>query len=521
MIQATIINGRADLLIPRDIEGSSPYNITLTSDLSNEVFTFENLTDLATNGYVYCFAIDCSEIRLSGQYSLVLKDTLNRTLYTDICNIVFEGAPEGYEVTDEDIWYEQYGDNGSEPGPTPEFAVLYIEQELTENQKRQARQNIGATTKEYVDEQIAEIELLPGPQGPTGPQGEQGTQGARGPQGETGPQGPQGTQGADGTQGVQGPQGPQGEAGIQGADGPQGPQGTQGADGAAGPQGPQGPQGEQGTQGPQGPQGEAGIQGADGPQGPQGTQGADGTQGAQGAEGPQGPQGPQGEQGTQGTQGPQGETGPQGAEGPQGPQGPQGEQGTQGTQGPQGPQGEMVPTWYGTQAQYEAIQEKDPDTLYFVEGSSSGTQGPQGPAGPQGATGPQGAEGPQGETGPQGEQGTQGTQGPQGETGPQGPQGTQGADGTQGETAWVGTQSAYEALPTHDPNKIYCITDGSPISQVQSDWNQSNSAAVDYIKNKPTIPQGSFETWTFTVDDGQGGTTTVTKSVFVQTQNNQ
>ena len=27
-----------------------------------------------------------------------------------------------------------------------------------------------------------------------------------------------------------------------------------------------------------------------------------------------------------------------------------------------------------------------------------------------------------------------------------------------------------------------------PAAQVQSDWNQSTTTAVDYIKNKPTIP---------------------------------
>ena len=203
MIQATIKDGVANLLIPKDILGDAPYTIVLTSDLSNEVFTFENLDDLAVNGYVYSFVIDCSEMTLNGHYSLVLKDTLDRVLYTDICNVVFEGAPEGYEVTEEDFWYEMYS-GGQSGGQPAENAVLYIPQELTETQKRQARTNIGATTKEYVDEQIDEIELLPGPQGPQGEQGQQGPQGPQGEQGQQGPQGPQGEQG---------PQGPQGETG--------------------------------------------------------------------------------------------------------------------------------------------------------------------------------------------------------------------------------------------------------------------------------------------------------------------
>ena len=125
----------------------------------------------------------------------------------------------------------------------------------------------------------------------------------------------------------------------------------------------------------------------------------------------------------------------------------------------------------------------------------------------QGATGPQGPQGTQGEQGPQGQQGPQGEQGLQGATGSQGPQGTQ---GTPGETAWVGTQQAYNNLPSYEQNKLYCITDGSPINQEQADWNQTDNTAVDYIKNKP-----STEQWTFTVDDGQGGTTTVTKNVYI------
>lgn len=35
-------------------------------------------------------------------------------------------------------------------------------------------------------------------------------------------------------------------------------------------------------------------------------------------------------------------------------------------------------------------------------------------------------------------------------------------------------------------------------SQVQSDWNQTDTEADDYIKNKPTIPTIIFRTWTTT-----------------------
>lgn len=63
----------------------------------------------------------------------------------------------------------------------------------------------GLANKEFVQEQIAAIELMPGPQGPRGEQGFQG---------ETGPQGPMGPQGDQGEIGPQGPQGPQGDKGT-------------------------------------------------------------------------------------------------------------------------------------------------------------------------------------------------------------------------------------------------------------------------------------------------------------------
>lgn len=34
-----------------------------------------------------------------------------------------------------------------------------------------------------------------------------------------------------------------------------------------------------------------------------------------------------------------------------------------------------------------------------------------------------------------------------------------------------------------------------PDAQIQSDWNQSNSSAKDYIKNKPVIPTITFRQW--------------------------
>ena len=65
----------------------------------------------------------------------------------------------------------------------------------------------------YLQAQIDNIQLTPGPPGPQGPTGPQGDPGAPGPQGE---QGPAGTPGADGALGPAGPQGPQGEQGPPG-----------------------------------------------------------------------------------------------------------------------------------------------------------------------------------------------------------------------------------------------------------------------------------------------------------------
>lgn len=97
-------------------------------------------------------------------------------------------------------------------------------------------------------------------------------------------------------------------------------------------------------------------------------------------------------------------------------------------------------------------------------------------------------------------------------------------------TQWFGTQAEYDAIATKDPNTIYNI-EGS--DNVQSDWNQTDTTADDYIKNKPTIPAAQVnadwnansgvsqilnkpamatETLTFTL---QGGTT---QTVTVWTQ---
>lgn len=94
-------------------------------------------------------------------------------------------------------------------------------------------------------------------------------------------------------------------------------------------------------------------------------------------------------------------------------------------------------------------------------------------------------------------------------------------------TQWFGTKAEYDAIETKDPNVIYNI-EGS--DNVQSDWNQTDTTADDYIKNKPTIPAAqansdwnansgvaqilnkpamSTETLTFTLEGGTTQTITV------------
>ena len=153
-----------------------------------------------------------------------------------------------------------------------------------------------------------------------------------------------------------------------------------GTQGSPGTQGPQGPRGEQGLPGPAGPIGLTGPEGPQGPQGLKGDPGADGTmtfeeltpaqteslRGPAGPQGIKGPEGPKGIQGVQGLPGDRGETGPIGPKGPQGIQGPIGPQGLQGIQGVTGAVG-PAPTWVTlTQAAYDAIVTKNPNTVYLV-----------------------------------------------------------------------------------------------------------------------------------------------------------
>jgi len=87
---------------------------------------------------------------------------------------------------------------------------------------------------------------LKGDTGPKGDKGDAGVQGPKGDIGPIGIPGPTGAQGPQGQQGIQGPQGVKGDTGAQGPQGLQGIKGDKGDTGATGATGPQGPTGATG-----------------------------------------------------------------------------------------------------------------------------------------------------------------------------------------------------------------------------------------------------------------------------------
>lgn len=165
------------------------------------------------------------------------------------------------------------------------------------------------TTIADLQDQITNIELMPGPQGEEGPS----TYDVAVTNGFIGSE-------ADWLVSLIGPEGPIGPQGLQGEMGPEGPKGDTGDTGLPGEQGPQG---EQGETGPEGPMGLMGLQGEQGMLGLSAfdiavLNGFAGTE-VNWLASIVGPQGPKGDTGGQG---PKGDTGPQGEVGPAGPQGP-------------------------------------------------------------------------------------------------------------------------------------------------------------------------------------------------------
>ncbi len=114
-----------------------------------------------------------------------------------------------------------------------------------------------------------------------------------------------------------------------------------------------------------------GPKGDRGETGPVGPKGADGvmrfenltSQQREGLRGPQGVQGERGQQGLQGIQGPRGLTGATGARGADGARGRDGAPG-QNIINQNG--GQPMKYWFGTRSQYDAIPNKDSNTIYDI-----------------------------------------------------------------------------------------------------------------------------------------------------------
>lgn len=123
--------------------------------------------------------------------------------------------------------------------------------------------------------------------------------------------------------------------------------------------GPKGDRGERGEQGPRGADGVVRFEALT-------------SQQRESLRGPQGVQGERGQQGLQGIQGPRGltgATGPDGARGPEGQRGPAGPRGADGAPGQNiinQNSGQALKYWAGTKSQYDAISNKDSNTIYDI-----------------------------------------------------------------------------------------------------------------------------------------------------------
>ena len=307
-----------------------------------------------------------------------------------------------------------------------------------------------------------------GPEGPIGPVGPKGEQGAQGEKGDIGPQGPKGDKGDEGPQGPQGETGPQGPAGPAGAPGKDGTNGADGITPSIGDNGnwylgttdtgktSRGEKGDTGATGIPGPAGPKGDTGATGPKGDKGDKGEQGLRGLQGIQGIQGVRGEKGEKGDKGDAFTYADFTPEQLASLKGEKGDKGDTGATGPKGDTGEKGAAFTYADFTEAQLEAL---------------TGPQGPKGDTGPQGPKGDTGAKGDTGDTGPQGPKGDTGATGPQGPKGDTGPAGAGVPDGGTAGQLLSKTESGTEWI---DPPQI----------GVQSDWNQNDSTAADYVKNR-------------------------------------
>ncbi|CON98620.1 hyaluronoglucosaminidase [Streptococcus pneumoniae] len=121
-----------------------------------------------------------------------------------------------------------------------------------------------------------------------------------------------------------------------------------------------GPKGDRGETGPAGPRGADGVMRFENLTTQQ-REGLKGAQGPQGARGPAGPTGPAGPAGAVGPRGPEGQRGPQGNTGPAGAPG-------QNIINQNG--GQPMKYWAGTRYQYDAIPNKDSNTIYDIYSNS-------------------------------------------------------------------------------------------------------------------------------------------------------
>ena len=100
-------------------------------------------------------------------------------------------------------------------------------------------------------------------------------------------------------------------------------------------------------------------------------------------------------------------------------------------------------------------------------------------------------------------QNIKGAKGDKGDTGATGPQGEQGPKGDAGSVvAWdqkVSTGTNIATLTIDGDDIEVYAPEGGGGSQVQADWTQSDSSAVDFIKHKPTIPAAQVQSdWNVT-----------------------
>ena len=132
-----------------------------------------------------------------------------------------------------------------------------------------------------------------------------------------------------------------------------------------------GPKGDRGDRGETGPRGADGVMRFENLTSQQ-REGLKGAQGPQGARGPAGPTGPVGPAGAVGPRGPEGQRGPQGNTGPAGARGATGERGPAGAPGQNiinQNGGQALKYWAGTKSQYDAIPNKDSNTIYDIYSS--------------------------------------------------------------------------------------------------------------------------------------------------------